>query len=343
MLFLRAAALACVGATLTLLSMAAGSAHAGAVEDRAEARDVRGWLMRIHEAAGHRNFQGTFVVSGAGAVSSAHIAHYCVAENQFERIETLDGQARQVFRHNDRVHTVWPGHRVAMVEQSRTMLSFPALLQSGDDHIPDFYDLHRQGAGRVAGHEADLLLLQPRDAHRYGYRLWAEKSTGLLLRADVLGERGEVLETSAFSEVTIGVRPLPDSVLVPMKRLEGYRVVQAALMPTRLETEGWQMRQAVPGFRQVSCVKRPLDAAMPTDGSGAVAEPVLQIIYSDGLTHVSLFIERFDVQRHARAVVTAVGATQTLTQRSGDWWITAVGDVPPATLRLFTASLDRIR
>ena len=51
-----------------------------------------------------------------------------------------------------------------------------------------------------------MLLLKPRDAYRFGYRLWADQASGLLLRADVLGERGEVLETSAFSDVSIGVQ-----------------------------------------------------------------------------------------------------------------------------------------
>ena len=73
-----------------------------------QAREVRAWLLRIHEAASHRNFQGTFVVSGGGAVSSARIAHFCEGSNQFERSEALDGQARHVYRHNDVVTTLWP-------------------------------------------------------------------------------------------------------------------------------------------------------------------------------------------------------------------------------------------
>ena len=55
-------------------------------------------------------------------------------------------------------------------------------------------------------HEATVLLVKPRDGHRYGYRLWSEKASGLLLRVDVLGEGGSVVETSAFSDVAIGVR-----------------------------------------------------------------------------------------------------------------------------------------
>jgi sigma-E factor negative regulatory protein RseB len=302
-----------------------------------EPKEVRAWLMRIHEAASHRNFQGTFVVSAGGAVSSARIAHFCEGPNQFERIDSLDGQTRHVFRHNEVVHTLWPQARVAMVEQRDLVNSFPALLQVGDDGIADFYEVRQTGIDRVAGHEASVLLVRPRDNLRYGYRLWAEKTSGLLLRADVLGDKGELLETSAFSDVAINVKSQPEAVLLPMRKLDGYRIVKPSLTPTKLDAEGWALRQMVPGFRQVSCVKRPLEDA---DQSAGAAE-ALQTIFSDGLTYVSVFIEPFSPERHTRQMLTTIGATQTLMRRQGDWWITVVGDVPAATLKAFAGGLER--
>lgn len=308
----------------------------------AQAPEVRAWLMRIHDAASHRNFQGTFVVSGAGAVSSARIAHFFEGPNQYERSESLDGQARYVFRHNDLVHTVWPGARVVMVEQRRLMASFPALLQAGDDRIVDFYDVHPEGVERVAGRVANVLWVKPKDGYRYGYRLWADQATGLLLRSDVLGERSEVLETSAFSDVVIGVKPQPDSVTQPMKRLEGYRVIKPVMTPTRLDTEGWALAVPAPGFRQVSCVKRPMESLNAEPGERARPQ-VLQVIYSDGLTYVSVFIEPFDARRHTGQSLASVGPTRTLTRQHGDSWLTVVGDVPPATLRVFAMGLEHAK
>lgn len=319
-------------------AVAATPSVAPATETPVEAREVRAWLMRIHDAAGHRNFQGTFVVSAGGAVSSSRIVHYCVGPNQFERIESLDGPMRQVFRHNGVVHTLWPQARVVRVEQRDLLTSFPALLQAGDDRIVDFYDVRAQGADRVAGRTADVLLLRPKDKRRYGYRLWADKDTGLLLRAEVLGERGEVLESSAFSEVTVGVKAQPELILGPMKKLDGYRVVRPTLTPTRLDAEGWTLRTSVPGFEPVSSVKRPLGGVADDDRD--TTTQALQTIYSDGLTYVSVFVEPYDASRHPRDMHTALGATQTLMRRHGDWWVTVVGDVPAATLRQFANALE---
>lgn len=325
-------------AALCLLAPAWAQSSAGSAAS-APASEVRAWLLRIHDAASRRNFQGTFIVSGGGMMASARIAHYWDGPNQYERIESLDGKQRKVFRHNEVVHTVWPGSQVALVEQRGLLSSFPALLQAGDDGIAEWYEVRADGIERVAGHEADVLVVKARDAHRYGYRLWADRASGLLLRADVVGEQGDVLETSAFSDVAIGIRPQPESVLNAMRKLDGYRVVRPVLTPTRLDQEGWAMRRLAPGFKQVSCVRRQMES--PGDGATASSPPVIQSIYSDGLTYVSVFIEPFRAARHTRSLLAAIGATSTLTERQGDWWITVVGDTPPATLKSFAAALER--
>jgi sigma-E factor negative regulatory protein RseB len=324
-------------AAVASVSLAHAQAALASGDPLIEARETRAWLTRIQEAANKRNFVGTVVVSAGGTVASTRIAHYGDGRDQFERIDSLDGQVRSVFRHNDLVHTVWPQRRVAVVEQRGQMSSFPGLLQAGHDRVQEFYELKAIAIERVAGHEANVLALKPRDKLRFGYRLWAEKGSGLLLRAEVLGERGEVLESSAFSEVSIGVRAQPD-VVQAVKKLEGYKVFKQQHVSTRPEGEGWTLKAAVPGFKLVSCVKRSLDdLARGTAGTGG---QTLQTVYSDGLTYVSIFIEPFNAERH-RPIVTAIGATQTMTRRDGDWWITAMGDVPATTLRQFANGFER--
>jgi sigma-E factor negative regulatory protein RseB len=305
--------------------------------------EVRAWLLRIHEAAQTRNFQGTYVVSAGGGMSSARISHYAEGNSQFERIESLDGQARSVVRHNSVVATLWPDSRLAVVEQREAPNTFPRLIDRDGDRIVEHYDVRRKGLDRVAGHEAHLLLLIPRDAMRYGYRLWSEKTTGLLLRADVLNAAGEVIESSAFSEVSIGVKPQSETVTRLLKRLKGYRVERPVMTPTFYEDEGWSYLRVVPGFRHVSCVRRSSNAVEGVQAAEEAAQrnSMLQTIFSDGLAHVSIFVEPFDASRHRKEAVMSIGATHTLTKRHGAWWVTAVGEVPAATLHEFVRGLER--
>ncbi len=340
-----------IAALLVGVAMLLPAARAQATDPLGEARDVKQWLSRIHEAAGRRNFQGTFVVSAGGSIASSRIVHFSEGANQFERIESLDGYQRNVFRHNDTVHVFWPHSRLALIETRQATGQFPALLSSGAEHIVQFYDVRPVGEGRVAGHEANLLLLRPRDGFRYGVRLWSEKQSGLLLRAEVFDERDAVLESSAFSEVMIGVKPQPELVLQAMKRLEGYRVQRPALQDADLASEGWVFRELPPGFRHVSSVKRTMTAealeaanARPEGGLDAASPAtVIQAIFSDGLTYVSVFIEPYKAALHRREMLMTMGATQTLVRRHGDAWLTVIGDVPLATLRAFSAALQARR
>ena len=108
----------------------------------------------------------------------------------------------------------------------------------------------------------------------------------------------------------------------------------AAQQRTALEAEGWTLPRPVPGFKLSGCVRRGMDTAGDD-------EPVLQAVFTDGLTHVSLFVEPFKPKRHRSEMQARQGATGTLMQRRGDYWVTVVGDVPPNTLKLFVDALER--
>jgi sigma-E factor negative regulatory protein RseB len=321
--------------------------------------DPAALIRRIQDAANRHSFSGTFVVSAGGAMTSLRITHISDGHNQIERVETLDGQMRQVYRHNDLVHVLWPLSHAATIEHRDLGLGYPAVLQAGSAARLDMYELQGAGLDRVAGLEAEVLQLRPRDAHRYGQRLWLERQTGLLLRTDILGPQGELIESAGFSELKWGARSQSQTqaqsqtLLAEMHRLKGYRIERPKLTHTELEREGWTLRTPVAGFRVLHTYAHP--PGLPSHAAHApdavrttsVEAPnpqggVLQAVFSDGLTTVSLFIERYDASRHQReSPAASQGATQAIGQRNGDWWITAVGDVPRATLRQFAAQIER--
>ena len=267
------------------------------------------------------------------------MVHICDGGQRYERIELLSGQARLQYRHNDQMLTLWPGTRLARLEQRDPVAEFPALPVAAPQRALDSYELQVLNKDRVAGHEAEVLLLKPRDKLRFAQRLWADRDTGLLLRNDVLGAAGEVLESSFFTDITIGGKPSPHTVLGPMRKLDGYRVARPQVARAQMDAEGWALARPVPGFQLISCTRRPLDAL----ADPAAPLQVLQSVFSDGLTHVSVFIEPFDATRHKQGLGTSMGATHTLANRHGDWWLTVVGEVPMVTAQQFDAMFERKR
>jgi sigma-E factor negative regulatory protein RseB len=326
-------ALACLTALPALASEAAALGE----------QEARAWIARIHGAAVRANYTGTLVYSGGGGLSSARVWHYCVGDQTYERLEALSGRQQSIVRHNEAVQTVWPQTRVAVLERREAMVAWTTTPQALEPFALQHYTLQREGRARVAGRDAVVLVLTPRDALRYAQRQWADEISGLMLRADVLGPgpgrsagTEEVLESTAFSEVTIGGRAQPDAVLGALPNLDEYRVLRPHQQRSSLEAEGWQLARPVPGFRAAGCVRRD----MQTTGD---AVPVLQTVFADGLTHVSVFIEPFDARRHPHELRQHRGATGTLAVRRGEHWVTVVGDVPPATLQMFADAFERRR
>ena len=310
-------------------------ATAASASSAAESRGINDWLMRMHESSKNRTYIGTYVVSSGGVMSSAKIWHVCEGNQQMERVETLTGAPRSIFRHNDRVVTFMPDHKLVRNEKRESSGRFPELLQPTDSRIADFYRIRSEGVDRVAGVEADVVVLVPKDSMRFGYRVWSEQKRGLVVKLQTLDIDGKVLEQAAFSELQLDAPVKMDKLLHMMGKVDGYRVEQPVLVKTTAGAEGWFLKAPVAGFKPMSCYKRPAASTAPTG-----SEEPLQWIFSDGLASVSLFVEPSDRLRHDKESSMSMGATQTMTRQLGPYWVTLVGEVPMPTLRLFANGLE---
>jgi sigma-E factor negative regulatory protein RseB len=229
-----------------------------------------------------------------------------------------------------------PESKLAYAEKRESLGLFPHLLQTGDSAIAEFYGAKQDGSERVAGFDADMVVLRPKDALRYGYRIWSEKKTGLVVKLQTLDADGKVLEQAAFSELQLDAPVKMEKLGQMMANTAGYRVETSAMHKTTALSEGWVLKNTVPGFKSMSCFRRSAAGA-----TAIAAESTLQWVFSDGLASVSLFVEPFDAQRHVKEGVLAMGSTQSLTRRTGAWWLTVVGEVPLQTLKAFAQGLER--
>ena len=272
------------------------------------------WLQRMHSASRQRSYAGTFVVSAAGGnLSSARIWHVCEGDLQLERVEVLSGPPRSTFRRNDHVVTFLPETKIVKSEKRENLELFPNLLGAPDSAIGSYYGARVVGRDRVAGFDADVVELEPRDGLRFGYRLWSERRSGLVMKLQTLDGENRVIEQSAFSELQF-VAPIKAQALAQMMgSTAGYKIEKSELERTSPAKEGWSLRAPVAGFKPVSCYKREMGGAVGTEQGHT-----MQWIFSDGLATVSLFVEPYDARRQPKEVLLSLGATYTLTRKLAD-------------------------
>jgi sigma-E factor negative regulatory protein RseB len=306
-------------------------------------RDAELWLQKIHLAAQKLDYSGTFVYQQANQVRTSRITHILDGRKEVEKLEVLDGKPREYIRSNDEIVCYLPETKTLLVEKRVTRDVFPALLTaSSPAALADFYSVHKLGMARVAGHESQMIALEPKDSLRYGYRLWADAKTGLLLRAQTVNEHGEIVEQISFTQIEIGRINRSRVRSEFANNTQGWHVENAVMQ--QVELPGWSVKSVPPGFRKIREVKRlvsdkPAQNVSHSSAKVAVSQrEVAQIVFSDGMAAISVFIEPGN---SGRAEGTAQqGAMNILGKRQGDFWLTIVGEVPAAAIKQVANSIE---
>ncbi len=301
------------------------------------ARTASQWLLRMHEAPRHHNYMGTLVVSSGAMMASSRVWHVCDGDVILERVQSLNGVPRITFRRDQNVITFLPKTKRAFTEIRDSLGLLNSRVSATDTTVDQFYTARFLGAERLAGLEVDVVLIEPRDKYRFAYKIWTEKQTGLIVKMETLNEQGYTMDQVGYTEMRLSPAITPRHVANLMAQTQGYTVQSLEVKKTSAQAMGWSIKKDVPGFKSMSTYLRPAEAGLK--------HQTVQWIFSDGLASVSVFIDPFDPHLHRQEGLMITGATHTWVKRlqmhKQDWVVTVVGEVPVATLQLFSKSIDR--
>lgn len=304
-----------------------------ALAESSDSRDGLVWLGRMAAASNHLNYSGTFVYQHRGLSETSRIAHFVnPAGGVFERLEALDGPVREVIRSNDQVTCYLPSSKTVLIEQRSARL-LPALLPESLSGITESYVVSIGRLDRVAGHECQIVGLEPRDNLRYGRQFCLEIRSGLPLRVRTINEKDEAVESFAFTQLKIGGSFDRDKVTSRYAaRSRNWRVDRSALNVSEKAVDtGWVVNNQPAGFRKLMEINRSI---------GGRAGLVAQIVFSDGLAAISVFIESTPRARPADSTLTHQGAVNIYTRSYADRMVTVLGEAPAATVMQIANSLE---
>lgn len=313
-----------------VLVAAVGIAGAVASAPTFAADDDGIMLLRKVASAGHQlTYSGVFIYRSGTREETSRIAHSAEGGRQRERIEVLDGSPREVVRDGSEVKCFLPEEQLLIVENQSRRRGFPAVLPPGGAELGENYLIRRSLAGRVAGIDTRAILLEPRDAYRYAHELWIDPVSGLLLKANLLGEKGETLESFAFTQLNIG-GPLERNALTPKFEQDRVRVKKVASSDVRADDMAWVFRNSLPGFRKLNAMRRAATVA---------AQESLHVVFSDGLASISVFLEA--AVAGVEDGVAKVGAIHVYRRRIDEFQAVVMGEVPAAAVRRLGDGIER--
>jgi sigma-E factor negative regulatory protein RseB len=290
------------------------------------AQDAAGWMTRMGEALTGLDYHGDLIYAYGGQIETLRVFHASGPDGGRERLVSVSGAAREIVRAGGQVTCVGTAAQPASYGDPANTPRLLGVLPGGDaQNLQVHYAFVLGSTERVATLPAQVLDIRPRDAYRYGFRLWLERETGMLLKSMRFGADGRPVEQLMFTRIALGERPAEADLALS----EAGQAVATSMQLPRADTgrtPAWHAIDPPPGF--VLALQQPA----PQGGSE-------HLIYSDGIASVSIYVEPLTPETPAFSGPASRGAINLHGRVLDGHQITVLGDVPPPTVERFAQGI----
>ncbi|ENY73740.1 MucB/RseB C-terminal domain-containing protein [Aeromonas diversa] len=290
-------------------------------------------LQQMQSAAHTHNFELSMVKVRQGRIESLRYSHAVIKGQQVAHLTHLDGQNIEFLQRADDYTFFEYGHSPYTLKGARFPGIWSSLQRVPLDQLIHSYDVVLAGRSRVAGQVSQVVRLVPRDGDKYGFVVWIDEESQLLLRVDMLDREGNLVEQVLGVDLDLFTAPpawlskLAAAPQPPALALEeAYQAPQQDL--------GWRITWLPDGFTLKSRDRHRLVATNV---------PVDYMMASDGLVDLSVYVARADPKQSVRQQLIRQGAT-TLVSFVNEVGveITVVGEVPAETAKRIAESIKPI-
>lgn len=297
---------------LVLMLVFAGGAHA-------DVSDAEVWITKMRAAATQESYRGVFMFSRGKMSSSMRVVHRYHDGQEQERLTQLDGEMGEILRRGNEVMCLINGQRLVQLEKQ----GFKNPVSSAfDGFMPGHmhYTVHKHGYERVVDRSAVRLHISANDALRYSYQLWLDQRSGLLLKSQVIGLKGQALESFQFTQLELPTETRDEefSFALDEKAVSHHSIAMSEKDLRWPEKLAWESEFVPAGFMRVES----------SESNNNVT------LFSDGLANYTVFVE-LKGKKELPDGASMVGATviyiAPLMYNDQEYTVTVVGEIPPMT------------
>ena len=293
--------------------------------------DVWLLLQKTAYAARELNYQGVFVYQNGKQTRSVQITHVNNSGQEMTRNLVLDNSVqpdkpREVYSQGNDIVIFHSKNETnnpttMVIEKRRGQNLFPAMLPTDLQAIKTSYSARLGTIEIIAGRGAQVIELIPNDAFRYSYKIWADTEFGLLLKMTLLDKKKQTLEQIEFNQLSM-LNSQDVNWFQPKIDVKKNYVTEDVATVNHVDTN-WIVAELPTGYTKVDHVLLNLPGK---------TVPVDQMIFSDGIASVSLFIEPITKSMHPKMGHMLIGSTNICANVIDGYQITVVGEVPEATV-----------
>ena len=305
--------------TSKVLSLALSLLLVGASSVHADGNEAEEWIGKMRAAATQESYRGVFMFSRGKMSSSMRVVHRFHQGEEQERLTQLDGEMGEILRRGNEVMCLINGQTLVQLDKQEFENPVSSAFEGfmpGHAH----YFVHKRGYERVVDRSSVKLEISAKDAQRYSYQLWLDQSSGLLLKSQVIGLKGQALESFQFTQLELPADTRDEEFTFDLdNEVVSHRSLPMSEKDVRWpERLAWEAGFIPPGFMHVEASK--------TNGN--------VILFSDGLANYTVFVELKGKQELPEGA-SVVGATviyiAPLMYNEKQYTVTVVGEIPPMT------------
>ena len=283
----------------------------------ASADEAQELLAKMRDSVHSLSYTGTLVYAQGNNLSTYRIQHNM--ENGTEKESVI-----QLSQGGD--------GKVAEATESFSLAKF----QQVQPQKEQVYSFDVGGKDWVAERECTIVVARPRDRMRYLQRYCIEPSSGMLLKYSMTDRNHQTIEQLMFTSLTLsetGALSVATASAVTPAAAATEAAVKAEPVATTPESppqSAWSFTALPAGFQQIKNVNNASEHGKPA---------VEQIVLSDGMSSVSVFIAPPDQADALKSMEYSAGAMNIFTAQVDKHSIVLVGEVPVATLRTISEGL----
>jgi sigma-E factor negative regulatory protein RseB len=294
-------------------------------------KQAQALLERMSVAMKTLSYEGVFVFIHGKQMETMRIIHSNENGIEKERLLSLVGAPREILRNNDRLVCILPDSKSVVVEKSLPKNYLPTGLQRVTTELKRYYTFSVTGRERMTGRQAIMIDVHPKDPYRYGYHLWLDEQTGMLLKSDLVNEHGDPVEQVMFTQIDIKDH-IPDAELEPTISSQGFKWFKEDndVASSAQQKSQWMVMKLPAGYMQ---------GMHKTHGLPTSRMPVEHLMFTDGISSVSVYIEEMNKSKPMMKGFSSIGAVNAYTTIMSDHYITVVGQVPRAAVKLIADSV----
>jgi sigma-E factor negative regulatory protein RseB len=187
------------------------------------------------------------------------------------------------------------------------------------------YSLDLGGQEFVANTACQIVIARPKDQMRYLQRYCIDSKTGMLLKYSLVDRSHQTIEQLMFTSIEMSgaATPVQEAKNADSVKQEPKVVAKETEAKADSNSQEWSFNNLPEGFQQT----KNLVEKSTKDGS-----TVRQIVLSDGMTSVSVFIAPPNSPATQEGVALSAGAMNIYTTDVDKYKVTLVGEVPVSTL-----------